>query len=76
MTRDVKKAVGSPDNSMFIRRCIFYGIILAVMLFAPLIFGKIMLPMAADGITVAWYAVFVPLALFMMAIGLLPSALR
>ncbi len=73
MTRDVKKAVGSPDNSMFIRRCIFYGIILAVMLFAPLIFGKIMLPMAADGITVAWYAVFVPLALFMMAIGLFRS---
>jgi len=70
MTRDVKNAVGSPDNSMFIRRCIFYGIVLAVMLFAPSIFTKIMQPMAADGIKTAWYAVFVPIVLFMMAIGL------
>ena len=76
MTRDVKRAVGRPDNSMLNRRRIFYGTILAVMLFAPLIFGKIMLPMARDGITVAWYSVFVPLALFMMAIGLFRSRRR
>ena len=69
--RKVKKEVGSPDNSMFIRRCIFYGIILAAMLFAaPSIFKSVMVPMAADGMTGAWYGVFVPVALGMMAIGL------
>ncbi len=71
MTRDVKQAVGRPNNSVFVRRCIIYGIILAVMLFvAPTVFEKIMVPMAADGMTVAWNTVFVPLAVFMMAIGL------
>ena len=71
MTRDIKQAVGRPDNSVFIRRCIIYGIILAVMLFAaPSIFAKIMVPIAANGMTTAWYAVFVPIAAAMMAIGL------
>ncbi|MBE6587558.1 MAG: hypothetical protein E7647_03985 [Ruminococcaceae bacterium] len=71
MTRDVKKEVGRPDNSAFIRKFIIYGIILAVMLFAaPTIFSKIMVPMAAKGIKGAWYAVFVPIAVAMMAIGL------
>ncbi len=74
MRKEVKQAVGYPDNSTFIRRCICYAIILAVMLFAaPSIFEKIMVPMAADGIKTAWYVVFVPLALFMMAIGLFRS---
>ena len=71
MTRDIKQAVGRPDNSVFIRRCIIYGIILAVMLFAaPSIFAKIMVPIAANGMTTAWYAVFVPIAAAMMALGL------
>ena len=71
MTRDVRQAVGRPDNSVFIRRCIIYGIILAVMLFAaPSIFAKIMVPIAANGMTTAWYAVFVPIAAAMMAFGL------
>lgn len=71
MTRDIKQAVGRPDNSVFIRRCIIYGIILAVMLFAaPSIFAKIMVPMAANGMTTAWYAVFVPITAAMMAFGL------
>ncbi len=72
--REVKRKLGRPDNSMFIRRCIFYGIILAVMLIAaPLIFKAIMVSMAADGITGAWYKVFVPITLFMMIIGLFRS---
>ncbi len=71
MTRDVRQAVGKPDNSAFIKRCIIYGIILAVMLFAaPSVFAKIMVPMAAKGMIVAWYAVFVPITAAMMAIGL------
>ena len=74
MRKDVKNVVGKPDNSAFILRFILYVLILAVMLFAaPSVFAKIMVPMAADGITSAWYAVFVPLALFMMAIGLFRS---
>lgn len=76
MKRDVKIAIGRPDNSMFIRRVIFYCIILILMLFAPIIFDKIMLPMAADGITTAWKIVFIPLALFMMIIGLFRSSRR
>ena len=57
MTRDVRKAVGNPDNSVFIRNAIIYGVILAVMVFvAPSIFAKMMVPMAAQGIKVAWYA--------------------
>lgn len=71
MTRDVKQAIGRPDNSAFIRRCIIYGVILAIMLFAaPSIFAKTMVPMAAEGMLSAWYAVFVPLVVFMMAVGL------
>ena len=39
MQRDIKQAVGKPDNSAFIKRCIIYGAILAVMVFAaPLAF--------------------------------------
>lgn len=69
--RNIKQAVGRPDNSVFIRKCIIYGIILAVMLFAaPSAFAKIMVPMAANGMTTAWYAVFVPIAAAMMAVGL------
>ncbi len=72
--REVKKKLGSPDNSMFIRRCIFFGIILVVMLIAaPSIFKAIMVPMAADGITGAWYGVFVPVTLCIMAIGVFRS---
>lgn len=71
MTRDVRQAVGRPNNSVFIRRCILYGIILAVMLFAaPSVFEKLMVPMAAKGMTTAWNTVFVPLTAAMMAIGL------
>ncbi|MBQ3093592.1 MAG: hypothetical protein IJC52_00320 [Clostridia bacterium] len=71
MRRDVKQAVGRPNNAAFIRRCIVYAVILAVMLFAaPTVFAKIMVPMAADGMTAAWYAVFVPIAVAMMVIGL------
>ena len=71
MTNDIKKAVGRPDNSAFIRRIIIYGIILFAMLFmAPSVFEKLMVPASADGMTVAWYAIFVPIALFLMAIGL------
>lgn len=77
MRRDVKQAVGSPDNSIFIRNAIIYGVILALMLFAaPTIFEKIMVPMAADGIKTAWYAVFVPMAAAMMAISLFRSRRR
>ena len=74
MTRDVRKAVGNPDNSVFIRNAIIYGVILAVMVFvAPSIFAKMMVPMAAQGIKVAWYAIFVPLAAVMMGISLFRS---
>lgn len=71
MTRDVRQAVGRPDSSAFIRKCIIYGIILAIMLFAaPPIFSKLMVPVAASGVKGAWYGVFVPTAAVMMAIGL------
>ncbi len=71
MTRDVKQAVGRPDNSVFIRRCIIYGVILAAMLFAaPTVFEKLMVPMAADGMTEAWNTVFIPIVVCMMLIGL------
>ncbi len=71
MRRDVKQAVGSPDNGAFIRRCILYGGILAAMWFGgPAVFDKLMVPMAASGMTVAWRVVFIPLAAAMMAIGL------
>ena len=71
MKRKIRNAVGRPDNSVFIRRCIIYGILLAVMLFgAPILFEKWMVPMAADGMTTAWNVVFVPVAVFMMLIGL------
>ena len=74
MRQDVKQSVGRPENAAFIRRCILYGILLAVMLFAaPGIFGALMTPMAADGMTAAWYAVFIPIAAAMMAIGLFRS---
>lgn len=73
MTKDVRKAVGVPDNSKFNRRCVFYGIVLLAMLFAPLFLDKIMLPMAVSGITEAWYKIFVPITIFMMAIGLFRS---
>ncbi len=69
--KEVKQMIGRPDNSVFIRRCILYGILLAVMLFAaPSLFAWIMNPMAARGMKAAWYAVFVPLALIMMGFGL------
>lgn len=72
--KDVKRVVGKPDNSVFIRNVVIYGIILAVMVFAaPSIFAKIMVPMAAQGIKVAWYAIFVPLVAVMMAISLFRS---
>ncbi len=75
--REVKKKLVRPDNSMFIRRFIFYVIILAVMLIAaPLIFKAVMVPMAADGIMGAWYGVFVPIAVGMMIIGLFRSRRR
>jgi len=71
MTREIRQAVGRPDNSVFIRRCIIYGAVLAAMLFAaPSIFAKLMVPMAAKGMTTAWYTVFVPLTAAIMAIGL------
>ena len=74
MTRDVKNAVGQPDNSAFILRVLIYGGILAVMLFAaPALFAKIMVPMAAQGIKAAWYAIFVPLAAVLMGISLFRS---
>ena len=74
MKRDVKQAVGQPDNGAFIGRCIVYGLILAVMLFgAPAIFESIMVPMAAKGIATAWYALFVPIAAVMMGISLFRS---
>ena len=74
MRRDVRQAVGSPDSGFFLKKCIIYGIILALMLFAaPALFGKIMVPMAATGIRVAWFTVFVPLAAAMMAISLFRS---
>lgn len=72
--RDIKNAVGKPQNSAFIRNCIIYGVVLAVMLFvAPSIFEKIMVPMAAKGVMGAWYAVFVPVALIMMGFSLFRS---
>ena len=72
--KDVKRVVGKPDNSAFIRNAIVYGVLLAVMVFAaPSIFAKIMVPMAAQGIKVAWFAIFVPLAAVMMAISLFRS---
>lgn len=75
--KKIKRAVGSPDNSVFIRRCIIYGILLGVMLFvAPTVFAKLMVPMAASGIRTAWYAVFVPIAAIMMAVGLFLSFRR
>ena len=71
MTRDIKQAVGKPDNSVFIKRCIIYGAILAIMLFAaPSIFEKLMAATAAQGILSAWYAVFVPITAIIMAFGL------
>ena len=71
MTRDIKQAVGRPDNLVFIRRFIIYGVILALMLFAaPSVFAKLMVPVAAKGVLSAWYAVFVPLTAFVMVIGL------
>lgn len=74
MTNDVRNAVGKPDNSAFILRVLLYGFLLAVMLFsAPTIFAKIMVPMAAQGMTRAWNTVFVPLAGLMMVIGLFRS---
>lgn len=75
--KEIKRAVGNPDNSVFIRRCIIYGILLAVMLFAaPSVFDSLMVPMAASGIRTAWYAVFVPIAALMMAFGLFRSFRR
>lgn len=72
--KDVKRVVGTPDNSAFIRNAIIYGVILAIMVFvAPSLFAKIMVPMAAQGIKVAWYAIFVPLAAVMMGISLFRS---
>ena len=74
MRSDVKQAVGRPDNTYFIRNCLIYGAILALMLLAaPAIFDKIMVPMAADGIKVAWNCVFVPLAAAMMVFSLFRS---
>ena len=74
MKRDVKQAVGQPENGHFIGRCIVFGIILAVMLLgAPAIFEAIMVPMAAKGIATAWYVLFVPLAAVMMVISLFRS---
>ncbi|MBQ2713045.1 MAG: hypothetical protein IJF71_06645 [Clostridia bacterium] len=70
MKRTIRKAVGRPDNSMFAKRFFFYILLTVAMLLAPSVFGKIMEPMAAEGIREAWDKVFVPLALFMMAIGL------
>ena len=75
--KKIKRAVSGPDNSVFIRRCIIYGVLLGVMLFtAPTVFAKLMVPMAANGIRVAWYAVFVPIAAIMMAVGLFLSFRR
>ncbi len=72
--KDVKRAVGTPDSSAFIRNAIIYGVILAVMVFvAPSLFAKIMVPIAAQGIKVAWYAIFVPLAAVMMGVSLFRS---
>lgn len=74
MRSDVKRTVGTPDNSVLIRNAIIYGVILAVMVFvAPSIFAKMMVPMAAQGIKVAWYAIFVPLVAVMMGISLFRS---
>ena len=74
MRTDVKRAVGTPDSSVFIRNFVIYAVILAVMIFVvPSIFAKIMVPMAAQGIKVAWYAIFVPLAAVMMGISLFRS---
>jgi len=71
MTRDIRQAVGRPDNSVFIRKCIIYGIILVLMLFgAPSIFEKLLPETAAKGILSAWYAVFLPLTAIIMAFGL------
>lgn len=71
MTRDIKQAVGKPDNSVFIKRCIIYGAILAVMLFAaPSIFEKLLTGAAVQGILSAWYTIFVPITAIIMAIGL------
>ena len=71
MTRDIKQAVGRPNNSVFIKRCIIYGAILAVMLFAaPSIFEKLLAGAAVQGILSAWYTIFVPITAIIMAIGL------
>ena len=71
MTRDIKQAVGRPNNSVFIKRCIIYGVILAVMLFAaPSIFEKLLAGAAVQGILSAWYTIFVPITAIIMAIGL------
>jgi len=71
MTRDIKQAVGKPDNSVFIKRCIIYGIILVLMLFAaPSIFEKLLTGAAVQGILSAWYTIFVPITAIIMAIGL------
>ncbi|MBR2024898.1 MAG: hypothetical protein IKA02_03725 [Clostridia bacterium] len=77
MKNDIKKAVGKPDNSAFIKRFLIYGIILAVMIFfAPSIFSKIMVPMASNGMKTAWYLVFVLLTAIIIAIGLFRSYRR
>ena len=71
MTRDIKQAVGRPNNSVFVKRCIIYGAILAVMLFAaPSIFEKLLAGAAVQGILSAWYIIFVPITAIIMAIGL------
>ncbi len=71
MTRDIKQAVGKPDNSIFIKRCLIYGIVLAVMVFAaPSIFEKLLSGAAVQGILSAWYTIFVPITAIIMAIGL------
>ena len=74
MTRKVREAVGCPDNGFFIKKCIIYAILLALMLFAaPYVFAKTMPPMAAQGMQAAWFGVFVPLAVAMMAYSLFRS---
>ena len=71
MTREVRNAVGKPDSSVFVLRCILYGAILAAMLIGgPILFEKLMVPMAADGMAGAWHAVFIPLAVVLMGIDL------
>ncbi len=71
MTNDIKKAVGKPDNSVFIKRLFIYGIIIAAMIFvAPSVFAKLMVDTAAEGMKTAWSYVFIPLTVFIMVISL------